>query len=316
MRGSKQKKMRRKIEEIIIDLYNSTTPLKTLEKQLGIDQRKIRKIWRNYFGTSKRKISTSKKISCIDKIFSMIGNGSSVDDIAIYLNISKSVIFKYVRTSSKLKDMMKIRTRNKRVESMKQLRQKDAIPVNIKNLVAKQFITDKSLAVIGNTYNISMGSVKKIFLEYFGEQKYKNRVERMRVIRFKNIFHSLEIAGKFGSKPEKKFFDLLRNNLEYDVIHHDLNLLPPYEIDITIPDLKIAINWNGITHHKPIFGKKYLNKTKFRDRYKKSALIKKDWYVFTIDDLESRYSDDFINFQFNRLMFVIKNRSFFKCKAL
>jgi hypothetical protein len=63
------------------------------------------------------------------------------------------------------------------------------------------------------------------------------------------------------------------SNLE--VLHNDRKIIKPYEIDIAIPKYKIAIEYNGVGHHLPIYGStnkqriKNLLDTKNKDELKK-----------------------------------------------
>ena len=55
------------------------------------------------------------------------------------------------------------------------------------------------------------------------------------------------------------------------------------ELDIYIPELKIAIELNGIFHYKPIFGEKKLNKIQENDKNKIKNCLKYEIDLFHID---------------------------------
>ncbi len=63
------------------------------------------------------------------------------------------------------------------------------------------------------------------------------------------------------SKCETMLFDLLRNRFpNLSMNYSDKTLIPGYEIDITFPEIPLGIEWNGIVHYKPIYGKAKLSK--------------------------------------------------------
>lgn len=87
----------------------------------------------------------------------------------------------------------------------------------------------------------------------------------------------------------------------------DRDLLNPYELDITIPELEIAVEWNGIFHYKPIGGKKRLRKTKAKDRMKIQRLEEMDWFFYVVKH-EKRYDPDVVEAHFEVLCEVIDQR--------
>jgi len=79
-------------------------------------------------------------------------------------------------------------------------------------------------------------------------------------------------------------YDLLCEGFPHLIIRpNDKEIVSPLEIDICIPELKIAIEWNGIFHRKAIGGKKRLLKRQRRDREKKARLESLDWDLYVIE---------------------------------
>lgn len=65
---------------------------------------------------------------------------------------------------------------------------------------------------------------------------------------------------KSGSAGEKHLFDWITNELKFEALSNDRQIIKPKELDIYIPSKKIAIEFNGVFYHKN--DKNYhLNKT-------------------------------------------------------
>ena len=83
-------------------------------------------------------------------------------------------------------------------------------------------------------------------------------------------------------------FDLLKLEFPHlDLLPNDKNMLNGYEVDIAIPSLKIAIEWNGIVHFQPIYGKEKLTNIQMRDKEKSELAAEKGINLIVIPDLVS-----------------------------
>jgi len=90
------------------------------------------------------------------------------------------------------------------------------------------------------------------------------------------------------SKMEAKFYDLIVKEFpELDILPNDKTMLDGYEVDISIPELQLAIEWNGIVHFKPIYGQTKLDKVQTRDAEKLKIASNKDINLIVISDLVS-----------------------------
>lgn len=91
------------------------------------------------------------------------------------------------------------------------------------------------------------------------------------------------------SKCEDLLFTLLEEKYpNFEIIPNDKELLDGYEVDISIPELKLAIEWNGIVHFKPIYGKQKLQKIQSRDAEKLKIANDKNINLIVIPDLVSK----------------------------
>jgi hypothetical protein len=64
-------------------------------------------------------------------------------------------------------------------------------------------------------------------------------------------------------------------------------MLNGLEVDIAIPELKLAIEWNGIIHFKPIYGQQSLDKINAKDQEKLEIASNKDINLIVICDKKS-----------------------------
>ncbi len=90
------------------------------------------------------------------------------------------------------------------------------------------------------------------------------------------------------SKIETKFYNLLVKEFpNLNILHSDKTMLDGYEADVAIPSLKLAIEWNGIVHFKPIYSQTKLDKIQTIDAKKLKIASDKDINLIVIPDLVS-----------------------------
>ena len=151
--------------------------------------------------------------------------------------------------------------------------------------IIKLFDSELTNKDIAERFNTANSHIKRIFIEEFGEEAYKEKIKENKK---KGILKSLRSCGKSGirgSFPEVTCYKLLVKGLpRHKIVHHDFEICEPYEIDISIPELKVAISWDGIFHREPIFGQKELNMVKKRDKKKEKILLEKKWKLIIVED--------------------------------
>jgi hypothetical protein len=82
-------------------------------------------------------------------------------------------------------------------------------------------------------------------------------------------------------------------------------MLNGLEVDIAIPSLNLAIEWNGIVHFKPIYGQTKLNKIQDKDAEKIKIASNKNINLIVISDLVS--NDIILQKAFDNVKNIIKN---------
>jgi len=111
----------------------------------------------------------------------------------------------------------------------------------------------------------------------------------------KKIIHDMHVASRLrsgkGSKNEEKVADLLRE-AGYSVIPRTKDYSPGrrFEIDMAIPAESMAIEWDGIAHFEPIYGKEALMRNIEKDNRKNKALTGHGWTVIRCRDHSTAHS--------------------------
>jgi hypothetical protein len=80
---------------------------------------------------------------------------------------------------------------------------------------------------------------------------------------------------------------LIKKLPDYKILANDRSICG-YEIDICIPKIKLAIEWNGFLHRVPLFGFKKLASIQNNDKLKKEKLTNLKWSIIIIEDLDSK----------------------------
>ena len=114
-----------------------------------------------------------------------------------------------------------------------------------------------------------------------------------------NHFCSRNCAGTYNNKHKTTGFN--RSKLEkyiesqlpklfpnLKVIYNDRKTIG-YELDIYIPELKLAFELNGIFHYEPIYGQDKLDKTQFNDKQKFGLCQEKLISFCVIDTTSLKY---------------------------
>jgi len=114
----------------------------------------------------------------------------------------------------------------------------------------------------------------------------------------KESIYRMHLASKsrmyMGSKNENLVADMLVQS-GYRIFQRTTDYTPGnrFEIDIAIPDLRIAIEWDGATHFLPIYGQEHLDKVMEKDEIKNKILIGNGWRVLRCRDHSTAHSKAF-----------------------
>jgi len=118
---------------------------------------------------------------------------------------------------------------------------------------------------------------------------------------------SANSSGK-GSKSENAVAALLEEQ-GFNVVQRSKEYTPggQFEIDIALPDHKMAIEWDGATHFLPIYGEERLAVVQEKDARKDDLLISAGWTVIRCRDMSSGYSRAFCTRTVDAILMILKN---------
>jgi AraC-like DNA-binding protein len=216
----------------------------------------------------------------IDKIYELYNTKMTQKDIAKNVSCKEETIRKYLVSRFGEKDVAE---RNKKAKSLKISKLNIDIKINLRS----HFFNGSTKKKISEELQLSISTVLSYYRKTFSKQQRETRIKKLNK---NSILKSLIVCGKSGitgSKPENMCYNLIKDNIE-NVIHHDMNICEPYEIDITIPDYKIAVFWDGPFHRRPIFGEKNLQLVQKRDVIKKNKLCSVGWKIIIVNDDHSK----------------------------
>jgi len=87
------------------------------------------------------------------------------------------------------------------------------------------------------------------------------------------------------SVAETALYDHIKERFpELEILPNDKTMLEGLEVDIAVPALKLAIEWNGAVHFKPIFGNDKLASIRSRDQRKLEIASREDVNLIVIAD--------------------------------
>ena len=94
--------------------------------------------------------------------------------------------------------------------------------------------------------------------------------------------------GSTRSKAEKSLVKVLRKQIKGIKITPNAYEVCGYDIDVCVPDHKLAIEWNGILHREPLFGIKKLSSIQTNDAKKREILMDMGWTMVIVHDIDSK----------------------------
>lgn len=101
------------------------------------------------------------------------------------------------------------------------------------------------------------------------------------------------------SKNENHFYLLCKEHFkQYNVLSNE-RMFDGYDADVIIPELKLAIEWNGPWHYKKVHKYHDFNRTHRNDLQKKKKIEKHKYTLYIIKDLRGDENKKFVRNEFN-----------------
>lgn len=122
----------------------------------------------------------------------------------------------------------------------------------------------------------------------------------------RNNFNNKNICGSRSIAEDILFKELTKQFPSLKIIKNDRSCLNGLELDIYIPYLKIAIEWNGIFHYKDVHKNGSLEKIQKKDILKEKMCKNMGIDLIIIKDLTSNRK--FILNTVNKIITYIKNK--------
>ena len=125
---------------------------------------------------------------------------------------------------------------------------------------------------------------------------------RIRPLCHLNVYNTHKESGTRVSKLELFLQEELQKIYSYG-FHFNRKDTINSELDIYIPELKLAFELNGIFHYEPIYGTEKLNQIKNNDNRKFQACLEKEIELCIIDTSWIKYNK---NENFIKVLDIIK----------
>lgn len=110
-----------------------------------------------------------------------------------------------------------------------------------------------------------------------------------------------------GSKNENLVASILAD-IGYKIVQRSKDYSPrrQFEIDIALPNERIAIEWDGVTHFEPVYGEEHLARVQQKDKYKDEMLVSNGWTVIRCRDMSTTSSLAFCRRAVDKILEVME----------
>jgi len=148
------------------------------------------------------------------------------------------------------------------------------------------------------------------------KQAWEKRSESDKKETFKLAAQAVSKAGREGSKIEKIIQEGLRES-GYNVIFHKEGLVENVnlQLDLFIPELKLAVEIDGPSHFLPIWGEEKLQKKVAGDLEKNGLLLKSGYSIIRVKcmtkNMTKRKGRNVLNFILNEIKLKGEEKNFY-----
>jgi len=278
----KSSTIRIKIKKTLIKKYNVDHPMKSEEIKIkykktcqlnhGVDspmkssqiKNKCKKTWFNKTIDEKESLRKKKKESW-DKIPTY--KKIEIDNNRKRTNIDKygtEYVINHIETLNKIKNTLNIRynVKNSPFEN-KKIREKSSITYKTNKIKELTIFLNKHDCYYIKHNNINNNLTYRLLCKRTNTE-FNISYTNLRLRLMGNMEISPFFYKKHGqSYMETELFEFIEKNYNGDIILNSKSIISPYELDIYLPDLKIAFEFNGLYWHNELHKENnyHLNKT-------------------------------------------------------
>jgi len=178
-----------------------------------------------------------------------------------------------------------LQNENVKIKTLKTMNDRYGVDYSMQNTEIKEKILTKSLETIkykiqeknehilkisNNIYTIKCDSCNKIY-EITPHMYYQRRIQNTVQCTICN-----PIGNKFSGK-ENLLLNFIKENYNGEIILNSRNIISPYELDIYLPELKIAFEFNGLYWHSELYKEKNYHKNKTEKCFEKGIQLIHVW---------------------------------------
>ena len=138
-------------------------------------------------------------------------------------------------------------------------------------------IKNKNIEKLKNKFNLDVIDYKDglFFIKCEKGHTYKSDYN---LIYIRNKYNSIfcTICNPIGvqySDSEKQILDFIKESYNGEIIENNRNIINPYELDIYLPDLKLAFEYNGLYWHSELYRNKNYHKMKYESCKEKNIQL-------------------------------------------
>lgn len=120
------------------------------------------------------------------------------------------------------------------------------------------------------------------------------------------VFQNGRKAPHWRSQNEKHFCELCE--AEFQSVKHNVRIFNGFDADVILPDLKIAVLWDGVWHRKQVHAKQDFEYMQKRDSLRLEAIRAAGFEPYIIED-DGAVNKAFVQLEFGKFKVFLDSRN-------
>jgi len=196
-----------------------------------------------------------------------------------------------------------ISLKTKKIKPIKELNCKTCNVVFLRNKNNINYCSKECKKIARKKYKKQCINCNKIYFAEKENSKFCSNSCKSKTLKLHEYAH--KGGGLSRSRIEKYVEDSLKKDFSFiNFVFNDKKTIGS-ELDIYVPDLKIAFELNGIFHYEPIYGENTLNRIKKNDKQKFISCYKKGIELIIINLGNSNFSKKYAFFIYEKIYNII-----------